>query len=95
MIGAARGIGEAIAAAFVQADASVFAVDRDASTLASSAATAGASPVVADVTDIAALIPLGRFADPSEMTAAIGFLASAEAGYITGVVLPVDGGLSM
>jgi 3-oxoacyl-[acyl-carrier protein] reductase len=40
------------------------------------------------------LIPR-RFADPSEMAAAVGFLASEQAGYITGVVLPVDGGLSM
>ncbi|MFC9840162.1 SDR family NAD(P)-dependent oxidoreductase [Rhodococcus sp. NPDC127530] len=40
-------------------------------------------------------IPLKRFADPREMAAAIGFLASAEAGYITGVVLPVDGGISI
>ena len=40
-------------------------------------------------------IPMGRFAEPSEMATAVGFLASAEAGYITGIVLPVDGGLSM
>ncbi|MFB9462797.1 SDR family oxidoreductase [Streptomyces cinereospinus] len=40
-------------------------------------------------------IPMGRFGDPAEMCAAIGFLASAEAGYITGAVLPVDGGLSI
>ncbi|MGW4091562.1 SDR family oxidoreductase [Nocardia sp. NPDC004750] len=39
--------------------------------------------------------PLGRFAEPHEMAAAVGFLASAEAGYITGVVLPVDGGISI
>ncbi|MFC6236983.1 SDR family oxidoreductase [Longivirga aurantiaca] len=39
--------------------------------------------------------PLGRFGEPSEMCAAVGFLASDEAAYITGVVLPVDGGLSM
>jgi len=44
---------------------------------------------------IESLIPLGRFAEPSEMTAAVCFLASAEAAYITGVVLPVDGGISM
>jgi 3-oxoacyl-[acyl-carrier protein] reductase len=39
--------------------------------------------------------PMGRYADPAEMAAAVAFLASEEAGYITGVVLPVDGGLSM
>lgn len=45
--------------------------------------------------EIAAGIPMGRFAHPSEMSAAVAFLASEEAGYITGAVLPVDGGLSM
>lgn len=40
-------------------------------------------------------VPQQRFAEPAEMTAAVQFLASAEAGYITGVVLPVDGGMSM
>jgi 3-oxoacyl-[acyl-carrier protein] reductase len=45
--------------------------------------------------ELAAAIPLGRFAAASEMCAAVGFLASDEAGYITGTVLPVDGGISM
>ena len=40
-------------------------------------------------------IPMGRFADTSEMAAAVAFLASDEASYITGIVLPVDGGLSL
>jgi 3-oxoacyl-[acyl-carrier protein] reductase len=44
---------------------------------------------------LAADIPMGRFAEPSEMAAAVAFLASDEAAYITGVVLPVDGGLSL
>jgi 3-oxoacyl-[acyl-carrier protein] reductase len=45
--------------------------------------------------ELAAAIPMGRFAHPSEMCAAVSFLASAEAGYITGIVMPVDGGISM
>jgi 3-oxoacyl-[acyl-carrier protein] reductase len=36
--------------------------------------------------------PAGRFAQPNEVAAAISFLASPAAGFITGVVLPVDGG---
>ena len=45
--------------------------------------------------EIEALIPLGRFAAPSETAAAVCFLASDEAAYVTGVVLPVDGGIAM
>lgn len=45
--------------------------------------------------ELAAQIPMGRFAEASEMAAAVAFLASEEAAYITGVVLPVDGGMSM
>jgi 3-oxoacyl-[acyl-carrier protein] reductase len=39
--------------------------------------------------------PLGRFADPDEIVGGVLFLASADAGYVTGVVLPVDGGIAM
>jgi NAD(P)-dependent dehydrogenase (short-subunit alcohol dehydrogenase family) len=41
---------------------------------------------------IEAMTPLGRFADPEDIAAAIAFLASPAAGMITGHVLPVDGG---
>lgn len=37
-------------------------------------------------------VPLGRVAQPEEFAAAVTFLASERAGYITGVSLPVDGG---
>ena len=45
--------------------------------------------------ELTAAIPMGRFAEASEMAAAVAFLASDEAAYITGVVFPVDGGLSL
>ncbi len=41
------------------------------------------------------LIPLGRFGAADDVAHAVAFLASNEAAYITGAVLPVDGGLSM
>src|SRR3954447_5200374 len=37
-------------------------------------------------------IPLGRLARPKEIAAAVAFVASEAAGYITGAVIPVDGG---
>ncbi len=40
-------------------------------------------------------IPLGRMAEPSDIAAAAAFLASEEAGYITGQVLQVDGGMAI
>ncbi len=42
-----------------------------------------------------AAIPAGRFGTTAEIAAAVRFLASSEAGYINGAVLPVDGGLGM
>jgi 3-oxoacyl-[acyl-carrier protein] reductase len=42
-----------------------------------------------------AAIPLQRFAEPEEVAAAVRWLASPEAGYVTGAVIPVDGGLGM
>ena len=38
-------------------------------------------------------IPLGRYGQPAEFAAAVAFLASTQAAYITGSMLRVDGGL--
>ena len=40
-------------------------------------------------------IPVGRFAQPSEVASAVVWLASDDAAYISGAVIPVDGGLGM
>lgn len=42
---------------------------------------------------LAALHPLGRIAVPAEIAGAAAFLASDKASFITGTVLPIDGGL--
>lgn len=44
---------------------------------------------------IRAQIPLGRYADMDEVAGVVHFLASDAAAYITGAVVPVDGGLGM
>jgi 3-oxoacyl-[acyl-carrier protein] reductase len=44
---------------------------------------------------IAARIPMGRFGTPDDIAAAVVYLASAEAGYITGQTLHINGGMAM
>ena len=45
--------------------------------------------------DYKSRIPLGRFGDTAEIAAAVRWISSDEAAYITGAVIPVDGGIGM
>ena len=44
---------------------------------------------------ITGVVPLGRLGTPEEVASTIRFLASDDAGYITGAVIPIDGGMGM
>lgn len=46
-----------------------------------------------DVDELAALYPLGRVGEPEDIANAVAFLTSDDAAWISGIVLPVDGGV--
>lgn len=59
--------------------------------IAARAARSGHDPAQI-AAEMQAEAPMGRFADPSEIAAAVAFLATPAASYVTGINLPVDGG---
>jgi NAD(P)-dependent dehydrogenase (short-subunit alcohol dehydrogenase family) len=54
--------------------------------------TPGTEPMGDGIDQLAATLPLGRAADTSEIASTIVFLASNEASFVNGAILPVDGG---
>ena len=58
-------------------------------------AGAHATVPLARMAELARSIPIGRYGTPAEVAAAIAFLCSPEAGYITGQTLHVNGGLTL
>ena len=68
-----------------------FGTDRLQATLAATAKRKGISAEQA-MTDRVATVPAGQIGDPAEFGAACAFLCSAQAGYITGQNLVIDGG---
>ena len=49
----------------------------------------------ARLAELTAAVPLGRMATADEIAGVVQFLAGPDAAYITGAVIPVDGGLGM
>ncbi len=70
-----------------------FATDRTARLDALDAADRGVDPAVI-AAESQSEIPTGRYGSAQEFGAVVSFLASEEASYVTGIALPVDGGLS-
>jgi meso-butanediol dehydrogenase/(S,S)-butanediol dehydrogenase/diacetyl reductase len=69
-------------------------VNAVAPSLTSSEATADLEKSEAVMTAFVSRLPIGRAAKPDEIAGVIAFLASEDAVFVNGVVLPVDGGIS-
>ena len=69
-----------------------FWTERTQSLIQADAQSTG-TPLSTLVDQEQAQIPVGRFGNPEEFGAVAAFLASPLAGYVTGALIPVDGGL--
>jgi NAD(P)-dependent dehydrogenase (short-subunit alcohol dehydrogenase family) len=79
-------------------------IDRELGSRSITVNVVAPGPVETDMTaalgekrlaELTAAVPLGRMATPDEIAGVVAFLAGPDAGYITGAVIPVDGGLGM
>ncbi len=79
-------------------------VAREVATRGITANVVEPGPITTPMTDVLAeerrtalrgLVPMQRFGTPNEVAATVDFLCSADAGFITGAVVPVDGGLGL
>lgn len=69
-------------------------VNAVAPSLTSTEATADLEKNQAVMAAFASRLPLGRAAKPDEIAGVIAFLASEDAVFVNGVILPIDGGIS-
>ena len=90
VIGAGRGLGRAMALAIAAADGPLDGIVHAAGTQYRAPATA--VPVAAWRDLMLDRVPMGRLGDPADLAGAVVFLLSPASGYITGQLLPVDGG---
>ncbi|MGZ4433974.1 MAG: SDR family oxidoreductase [Trebonia sp.] len=88
--GAGRGLGRTIALAIAAADGPLDGIVHAAGTQYRAPATA--VPVAAWRDLMLDRVPMGRLGDPADLACAVVFLLSPASGYITGQLLPVDGG---
>lgn len=92
LIGLARTVGREVAAHGVCVNVvRTTAVDRPALV----EARERSAELALQLDELTAKTPTRRLADADDVAATVGFLASRDAAYITGIVLPVDGGRSM